>query len=342
MKKALVTSLLVTFLLCACTSKSSGSKKKTSNTPTSQVSATSKTSKSLTSNSGVSGGGIIDEKHFKSFTISPAGSLYAYIGETLSFKTSFTPGFSTIPAEEAIISYSLSNTEIATLAVNENQRDAAVTCSALGTTVLTAKSFDESVIRTVTIKIIDSSTSDYFQFDLSTDAKKKASKSIFGWTADNEIGDSSGTSTLGNITWNWTRSKPAKIGTYSIALKFGEGTSNAEGSMTFQTTFTRQVFSVIIECSSTKATVDGETMSYGSSTIDAKFGHDDFLDRQINGTTYSKGNVCYTPKYSTTDASVYVTPVTILSENKTGQFTFTFSESAASIFLKSILVIYAE
>ena len=344
MKKALVTSLLVTFLLCACTSKSSGSKKKTSNTPTSLVSATSKTSKSLTSNSGVSGGGIIDESHFKTFNITPTGSLYSHIDETISFKTSFDPGVTKIPAEEAVISYSLSNTAIATLTVNENQRDATVTCNAIGTTVLTAKSFDESVVRTVTIKIIDSSTSDSFQFDLSTDAKKKAAKEVFGWTSDNKNGNSSGTSTLGNLTWNWTRSKPAEIGTYSVALKFGAtGDDKNEGAMTFQTTFSRQVSSIVIECSSTGATVDGVAMSYGSATIDAKFGDDDYLAREISGTTYAKGVECHTPKFSTVDApNRYVNPVTILCENKTGQFTFSFGESGAATYLKSILVIYAE
>ena len=333
--------LVSILFLASCNSASGGGKKEktTSAEPTSKTYQPIPSYPDLPDYGDYSGSQGIAPNHLTGITISPNGQTYCFVGDTVTIKGSISPSLSGVPENERIITYTLSNPSLGTLSQPEGTINAEVTCNEPGDLTVFAASFESRYTRELIIHILPNDGSvDFYQPDLSTTTKANKEKGKFGWdNTDDETkkGDASGDAELGSYTWHFERSKPAEISTYGGGFKFGAADAKNEGSMTFSTTFTKNVKSVVLQISSAVA-ID---QTYGSSTFDAWFGTDEHLARTVDGKTYPAGQECHTTRFSTSE---YYSFHVVDCQNKSGQFTFQIGASIGAIYLKSILIEYSE
>ena len=344
MKKILLP--LVAILFLAGCNSGSGSKK--TSDPTSEKPAGPSyqpvpTFDSLPEYPEHSGSGIA-ENHFQGFSISPNNVTYGNVGESFVVKTSNIKPNLSIPAEELVFSYETNKSGIVTVTPSSDTRQATVECLVAGDVTLTVYSYQKRYNRVLKIRVLPNDGSvDFYQPEVdSSGSVKAAEKAKFGWVSGSVPGGvASGDAELGTYTWHFEREQVgATITGGSGTFKFGTGTG-PEGKMTFSTTFTRQIKEVVIQCSSAGAK-DPDTsysLDYGTSTFNAWFGTDDYLERTVDGVTYAPGVECHTSK-NTTEESVQYHIINCLG--KTGAFSFEIGASTGAIYLKSILIEYAE
>ena len=349
--KRLLIPFAAMLFLAGCNSSGGSSKKeKTSSaTPTSQEPVPSvqpvPTYNSMPDYGSYSGTPGVAENHLTGISINPNNQTFAFVGETVTIKGSLSPSQSGIPEAERVIHYSVDKPDLGTLTQAEGTINASVECLAAGDLKVTASSFESRYTRELVIHILpNDGTVDMYQPDMSTTGKTNAEKAKFGWAnTDDETkkGSSEGDAVLGDHTWHFVRSQPGEIGTYGGAFKFGKASPNNEGSMTFSTTFSKAVKSICLQISSAGGTDPdtGYNLAYGSSTLDAWFGTNEKLAREVSGVTYAAGEECHTSRYSQDENYSYHI---INCEGKTGDFTFQLGESVGAIYLKAILVEYSE
>lgn len=339
------------FLLAGCNSSSSGNKKTTSESsqqPAGPSYQPVPTFDSLPEYPEHSGEGIA-ENHFQGFSISPNNVTYSNVGETIVVKTSSIKPNLSIPAEELVFSYETNKSGIVNVTPSDDTRQASVECLVAGDVTLTVYSFQKRFNRTLKIRVLPNDGSvDFYQPEVdSSGSIKAAEKAKFGWVSGTTPGGvASGDAPLGAYTWHFERSNVGSAITGgSGTFKFGaadQGTTiKHEGKMVFSTTFSRAIKEVVIQCSSAgaKDPDTGYALDYGSSTFNAWFGDNDYLERIVDGKTYASGVECHTSK-NTTEESVQYHIINCAS--KTGSFSFEIGESMGAIYLKSILIEYAE
>lgn len=343
-KKTLIIPIALMFLFVGCTpSSGNGNNKGTSVEP-------SPSEQSVPNYDGIpdygpySGTPGVGGNQLQTIDITPKGKCYAFVGDVVTIKGTVNGAVSpSIPAEQIPISYTVSDESLVELDQAENSNNVDVTFLAVGDVTITAHSYQNRFTRDVTYHICPTDGSvDYFLPDLSTTTKANKEKAKFGWENtddDTKKGISEGDAELGSYTWHFVRSERGTVGTYGGGFSFGRG--NKEGRMTFSTTFTRAIKTVVIQCSSASAKdpVTGYSVNHGWSTFDAWFGEDDHLERIVDGVTYAPGEECFTSKFSSDENTSYHT---INCNSKTGAFTFELGPSQGAIYLKSILIEYAE
>lgn len=341
--KALIIPSLIALFLAGCnSSSSSGKKEKTTSVPptTNQPVPSFPDLPDYGDYDGEQG---IASDHFQGFGLSPRNVTYANIGDNLVVKTGDIKPNLSIPAEELVFSYEISNPNIISITPSEDTRSVTLQCLAKGDAVLTAYSFEKRFSRTLKVRVLpNDGTVDFYQPEVdSSGSVKAAEKQKFGWVSgDAPGGVASGDAVFGAYTWHFERSQVGGTITGGQGtFKFGTGTL-PEGKMTFSTNITRAVKEVVVQCASAYNSKDPEAdTSVGSSTFDAWFGTDDHLTRTVDGKTYAPGETCFTSRNTTEE---YVQYHIIDCAGKSGSFTFELGPSVGAIYLKSILIEYAE
>ncbi|GEM_PF-6178507 len=330
-------------LLAACNQSSGSGKKVSSSTPKTPSYQPVPTFDDLPDYGEYEGTPGIAPNHFQSFSITPSNVTYGMVGESFVVKTtSISPNLS-IPAEELIFTYETNNVGIVEITPSTDTRNVTVECLRAGDVTLTVYSFEKRYNRTLKIRVLpNDGTIDFYQPEVaSSGSVKDAEKAKFGWVSkEAPAGTTSGDAQLGAYLWHYEReSLGGTLTGGSGTFKFGTGTV-PEGKMTFSTSFTRKVKEVVIQCSSAAGKDENNySYNYGSSTFNAWFGTDDYLTRTVDGKIYQPGEECHTSRNTTEELVKYHV---IDCGGKTGDFTFELGASVGAIYLKSILIEYAE
>lgn len=345
--KKIILPLVALFLLAGC--NSSGGKKTSkasSSQPASKTNQPIPNYPDLPDYGSYSGEPGVGPEVLKTIDISPKGKCYSFVGDSVTIKGKVNGNVTPkVPAEQGVITYTADKPELVTLEPVENSNNVNVTFNAVGDVTITAHSYEDRFKRTVTYHVNPNDGSvDYYQPETdSSGSIKDAEKAKFGWakTDDDETkkGNAEGDAQLGLHSWHYKRELLGTVGGYGGGFSFGRG--DKEGKMTFSTTFTKSIKIVVIQCSSATAKdpVTGSSLDHGCSTFDAWFGSEDHLERIVGSTSYPAGTECFTEKFSNEENTSYHT---VNCEGKTGSFSFEIGESTGAIYLKSILIEYAE
>lgn len=345
MKKiSLAISLITIATLSACSPKP---KKKKSSSEQPVVTSTS-VIQTGTSYGPYTGTGGVDVDHITGISITPSKDFYCQVNDVQVIKPSYSPS-SKIPDNEKVITWEISDPELADLSVDQTTWAATLTFKKGGDLKITAHSIEDRYQRSVTAHILENSDKvEIYQTTENTDE----AKAKFGYVKEFYTkGDADGIAAFGKTTWQFHREQIGEIGTMSGALKFGGGNNtptdkNNEGRFTLTTDFSRKVEKVIFNVSSAAATdtssdfgFGGQSkFDYGSALVKATMNGVE-LDRTVGEQTYPAGTECNSPKYSQ-DAAV--APVIVDCKNQTGQFIFELGESFGATYFQSIIIFYTE
>ena len=248
------------------------------------------------------------------------------VGDSVTLKISYQGGSSTsaIPDEEKGITWTTSNSSVATIPTDDNDNNIDVSFVGAGSVTITATSiWNSDYTKSIGVTVYENDAYHYVWSCGTGDKDKFAA--------------AEGDAMLNGASWHYLRAKPSDPAgiTGSQSLKFGGKVStdkpnNNEGAITLTLNNTKVVKQIIVSASSgaRPTGVDDQghetTERYGSSKL-----------------TMMVGSTVYYPETSTPKGD---TPETINSNIPTtlgsGNIVISFTESVSYICLKSIIIIY--
>lgn len=176
----------------------------------------------------------------------PNSLFYLKVGEEKNLKNSLEPTTGLKP-EQLAFDWQNKNTYCASLTVNEkDSRQAVLKGVKPGkVNVISTNVYSPSLTTKYNANVIDFNAEKMYLWEY-----KNEDKSQFGYTSANPAGERVGTAVLGDISWEFARSKAVSLNlTKSGNLGFGKG-GDPETSVNLKTTNNRSVKKIVIETSS--------------------------------------------------------------------------------------------